>query len=78
MFTTLLSPHRPNDQAAGEAPTLPVSVEVILLKLKLALLGGTCLLRFKCVHFIRVVINKLHPDLGHISYRCYFSAALTV
>lgn len=39
MFITLLSPHRLNDQAAAAAPKLPVSVDVILLKLKLALLG---------------------------------------
>ena len=75
---SLFNPHRLNNQAAKEAPKLPVSVDVILLKVKLALLGRTCSLLFRCVYFIRVVINKFYLDLGHISYRCYFSAALAV
>lgn len=47
MFITLFNPHRLNDQAAEEAPKLPVSVDVILLKVKLALLGWMCSWLFK-------------------------------
>lgn len=70
VFITLFNPHRLKDQTSCLSRCDP-------LKVKLALPGRTCSLLFKCVHSIRVVINKLYLDLGHISYCCYFSAAFS-